>query len=210
MWPGVLVGLLVPAVIFAGNAVLPFTFTSGSPIRASEMNANFEALRAAINLGNSGTRLKYLTWRSPDGARLPVGGAYGFWDSQLRVECRPRFYGAAGLTGGRCLPIGQLDFFADPNCVQRATFPDGPIAFVLNETQDAGLSHDFAAADDGGVYRLGPVQSGQIYRQNRQGLPDGGFSISCVPEFGAPLQSYRLATVPVPITDFAEVQWVIE
>lgn len=212
MWPGILVSLLVPAVIFAGNAVLPFTFTSGSPIRASEMNANFEALRAAINLGNSGTRLKSPKWRSADGAQVPLTGFQtGWWDAQLKFECTPFFSVNGGRYGGRCLPNLTLEHFTDPNCVQGATRTYGMVFEILNFTQDAGLSNNFARADDGGVYRLGPVQSGQLYSRSYLGLPDGGVSVSCDPaNFGGSSPSFHSATVPVPITDFAEIQWVVE
>ncbi len=45
---GIVLALLVPAAVWAGDLVLPHVFAGGQPIRASEFNANFEALRAAI------------------------------------------------------------------------------------------------------------------------------------------------------------------
>lgn len=209
MWPGILVSLLVPAVIFAGNAVLPFTFTSGSPIRASEMNANFESLRAAINLGNSGTRLKQLAWRFSDGARFNLTGLDAmFWDSQMKVQCRPT---SVTVRSGRCLPNDQLEWFADPSCVQEAATPSGGIVAILNESQDAGLSYELARSMlDGGVYRLGPIQRGQLYQRTSYLLSDGGVTSSCGAKPGGASQSYQPATVPVPITDFVEFEWGVE
>lgn len=47
-WLGVLGAVFVPAIVVASVNV-PFTFTSGTPIRASEMNANIQALKTAID-----------------------------------------------------------------------------------------------------------------------------------------------------------------
>jgi type VI protein secretion system component Hcp len=47
-WLVALGAVFVPGVV-SGALSLPFTFTSGSPIRASEVNANFEALRAKLD-----------------------------------------------------------------------------------------------------------------------------------------------------------------
>jgi type VI protein secretion system component Hcp len=47
-WLVAVAAVFVPGVV-SGALSLPFTFTSGTPIRASEVNANFEALRAKLD-----------------------------------------------------------------------------------------------------------------------------------------------------------------
>jgi hypothetical protein len=69
----VLTGLLVPLVIWAGDAVLPNTFSPGTLIKSSELNANFEALRDAVNAKSAGTRLKTIRVSSSDGFAQEVG-----------------------------------------------------------------------------------------------------------------------------------------
>jgi hypothetical protein len=48
-WLGVAGALFVPAVAVAA-VTLPFTFTPGTPVRASEVNANFAALKEAVDV----------------------------------------------------------------------------------------------------------------------------------------------------------------
>lgn len=52
-WLVALGAVFVPAVV-TGALELPFTFKSGKPIKASEVNANFEALRAKIDALSGG------------------------------------------------------------------------------------------------------------------------------------------------------------
>jgi type VI protein secretion system component Hcp len=47
-WLVALAAVFVPGIV-TGALSLPFTFSAGSPIRASEVNANFEALRAQVD-----------------------------------------------------------------------------------------------------------------------------------------------------------------
>jgi type VI protein secretion system component Hcp len=49
-WLGVLGAVFVPAIVTAAVTV-PFTFSPGTPIRASEVNANFQTLQAALDGG---------------------------------------------------------------------------------------------------------------------------------------------------------------
>lgn len=45
--------LLLVSVVFAGSVAVPHTFTAGTPVVAADMNANFEAVRDAINDNDS-------------------------------------------------------------------------------------------------------------------------------------------------------------
>jgi type VI protein secretion system component Hcp len=53
-WLVALGGVFVPAIV-TGALKLPFTFQSGDPIKASEVNANFEALAAKIDAASGAT-----------------------------------------------------------------------------------------------------------------------------------------------------------
>jgi type VI protein secretion system component Hcp len=53
-WLGVLGAVFVPAIVM-GALELPFTFQSGSAIKASEVNANFEALAAKFDALSGGS-----------------------------------------------------------------------------------------------------------------------------------------------------------
>lgn len=47
-WLVALGAIFVPGLV-SGALTLPYSFTSGQPIRAVEVNANFEALRSRID-----------------------------------------------------------------------------------------------------------------------------------------------------------------
>jgi len=49
VWISVAVGLVIAGGAVAGNVTLPNTFQPNTPARASEMNANFTAVRTAVN-----------------------------------------------------------------------------------------------------------------------------------------------------------------
>ncbi len=41
--------MLVAAVVYAGNVTLPYAFTAGTTARAAEVNANFQAVKTAVD-----------------------------------------------------------------------------------------------------------------------------------------------------------------
>lgn len=117
---GIALGVLVPLIIWAGDLVLPHTFSAGGAIRADEMNANFAAVRAhASRAFMSGTRLKALGIKSADGTSVPIGpyaGAY-FWDAQLQTLCAP----SNSSPPFKCLPpTARLVVYLDAACTQPA------------------------------------------------------------------------------------------
>ena len=70
---GVLVSL--SATLLASNVTLPYSFTAGTPARASEMNANFAAVKTAIDDNNA--RLTVLESRVPAAGAVSVS-MHGF------------------------------------------------------------------------------------------------------------------------------------
>lgn len=194
---GILVAVLVPVVVWAGNLVLPFSFQAGSPIRASEMNANFAAVKQAVDdldarvsgtgagLLRSGSRLKMLTLEGPDGLSSPVAGQFssGFfwllWDSQLQTVCAAGLYSVAQ---DRCLPISSASpAYLESTCqTEVGAFPSSGIV-VDSFVGDAGVKQYLTSsmADGGLVIRELGAQSAaaaSVFNRNQYttGLPDGG------------------------------------
>ncbi len=112
---GITLGILVPVGVLASNLTLPFTFTAGTPIRASEVNANFAAIQTAVNSkldsseprARNGSRLQLLALRSADGMSVPLTVmepfSVPFFDSTLHTYCYPAIATDAVV---RCLPSG--------------------------------------------------------------------------------------------------------
>jgi hypothetical protein len=142
---GVATGVLVPLTLYAADAALPYVFTPGTPIRADQVNANFAALRDAVN-GKAdrselaagerpGTRLKpvRLSLSSEDGMRvhLPTGaagegGEEVFWDAALGIYCVPYPVDPERPTELTCVPAAQSsldEVYIDAACTQRAYAP---------------------------------------------------------------------------------------
>src|SRR4051812_30683206 len=104
-WLGIGLALLAPVVVAAANLSIPNTFTPGTPIRSSEVNANFAAVQSAVNskLDSSqatfigSARLAAFGYRTSDGATT----GWGFFDRTLGTNCSP-----APATDGtmRCMP----------------------------------------------------------------------------------------------------------
>lgn len=183
---GLLLGLLIPVVIWAANAALPFTFSSGGAIRASEVNANFTALRDAINAGSSGSRLKVIALRGADGftQEVPWNSQMPLWDSQLQISCHP--------SRGQCLPVYVAGlYFSDSSCATTVAGRDGNTADdvirALSESgADAGILEQprFAyQASSSAVtfFRLGGLYSGPTFSVTSVGLADGGSMQRCDP-----------------------------
>ncbi len=151
-------GLAVPVSIYTANATLPHTFSSGTPIRAEEVNANFTALRDAVNTKSdivqngavSGQRLKLVGMTSSDGARF-VSEDYTqnlLYDVALSMYCSPNdVLTSATTTEFLCLPAaysflrratddngsgGGPYVFADSTCNTRFYLVD-------NDVPPAGL-----------------------------------------------------------------------
>lgn len=134
---GVILGILVPLTIWAADVLLPHTFQSGGAIRASEVNANFEALRVAVNakaeasaVVGSGTRLRRLGFRMSDGT-TQVGGILSsgesvYFDTLQNRHCivRPSSLYLDSVGKMRCFPLAsggdlsasQINVFTDAQC----------------------------------------------------------------------------------------------
>lgn len=212
-----MLGLLIPVVIWAANAVLPFTFSSGGAIRASEINANFSALRDAVNAGSSGSRLKFFALRGADGSvfESPLGlGTFTFaWDSQLQISCTPR---RCGPDFACCAPITQAGLFSDSTCTQRVSVPSGSVLdFLSYFGADGGVEqYRFATQLDVqtgqlvGFVRLGAAQTGLVYSSTVQGLADGGQQLNCYQQ--APtVQTFYPVTGAEPASTFARLDAVL-
>ncbi len=184
-------GLLVPASIYAANATLPHTFSAGTPIRAQEVNANFTALRDAVNTkadtgqtgASSGQRLKLVGFTSSDGLRLPskyyTTTEDLLYDAILSMYCVPEHVPTAANTREYlCIPDSYSDtrqanngdegygstgyYFADANCNTRFYFAEG------NNVLPAGLPPaqryitDRDSNDIFHMYRLGQRVTGAV------------------------------------------------
>lgn len=168
-WLSCIAAVAVPSVIYAGTLTLPHLFTSGTPIMASEMNANFEAVKQAIaRTFSSGTRLRALILKSSDGVSLPASST--FWDSTMSTLCSPS---SAGPGTYRCLPYStgsqSTQHFADAACAQQVVIADGTnsllglpansYAMVRMSQSDGGFSNEVRATaaptQAAGYYSMG-------------------------------------------------------
>jgi hypothetical protein len=220
---GVMLGLLIPVVIWAANAVLPFAFSSGGAIRASEINANFSGLRDAINAGSSGSRLKVFALRGPDGSVFEssvvgVPGTNGggvAWDSQLQISCGLK---ACGPGFACCAPIARANVFSDSTCTQRVALVLSILDFFGQFGGDGGVEqYRFATQTDDqdqvqGFARLGAAQTGLIYVRAFQGLDDGGQQLTCQQTFvgqGQAQATFYPVTGAEPASTFARLDAVL-
>jgi|GEM_PF-4195163 hypothetical protein len=61
LWTSLVVGLVIAGGAFGANVTLPFVFQANSPARASEVNANFNAVKTAVD--DNQTQIGALTGR---------------------------------------------------------------------------------------------------------------------------------------------------
>lgn len=202
---GIALGVLVPLVIWAGDLVVPHTFTAGGPIRADEMNANFEAVRAAVNTkadrvdAGTAARLKVVQFRSTDGTTLPSSGVppFAYYDSQLSVYCSPELVGAKV----RCLPRDVLSgpFAAMSGAVELGnTYLDSsctqPVAWVRDRSTPVNLAAvdpkfiimRGSSADGGMVFNRvgGSVGLASTLYESRNPFSDCIEDVDCLPGLG--------------------------
>lgn len=186
-------GVLTPLLIWAGDVVLQHVFSAGDPIRASEVNANFEALRVATNTKadkqstvTSGSRLKRLGYRFADGTTEVATfsqGISGFYDAQLDLHCftMSTITDSAGKL--RCLPIPvwtlMASAYSDATCttpVQVATrvgtgsgfvtnSPGGLLAFGLEPLTPSDEAYVFSSGSSSAlrIYAKGGAHTGSVY-----------------------------------------------
>lgn len=220
---GVLFAVLLPLVVWAGNLVLPFSFQSGTPIRASEMNANFDSVKQAIDglegrvsssgggVVRSGIRLKLLTTESADGMSMPltVSGVPVYWDSQLETICYVQW---SPYSDTYCTPMSwAYSAFSDPACQNLVAAVTDTADFA---PESYGLDGGFrkyalinqGSTDGGAPYAEIGAASGaplQLYQSNRQFLSDGGYIDTC----SAQGNLGRIAPIlrNVPLADLARV-----
>ena len=217
----IVLGVLVPLAVVASNLSTPFTFTSGTPIKSADVNANFAAVQTAVNskadvtdvATKSGTRLKLLGLRSPDGMAMSISGfggsnGIGIYDSMLSMMCLPGI-ATDGLI--RCVPVplsfgGSDPFFSDTICTQ-VLFVDGPsngtIPGLPVPTAKYVTTNTFTV--DGGqgqaVYDT-TLYGGTVY-QNDFTIIDGGSPCKAIPSPGVPL---RQRTTLIPPGNLAQIQ----
>lgn len=149
--------LLVPAIV---AAAVPFTFTSGTPIRSSEVNANFAALDSRVASANGGTRWVNVPGGSVTVYSVPLSNAYRS-TANLSGLVMPALRSDGGVLWGfqpetgEVVPlVGAVSFtpalwFESTNCTGRPIIsglippPGGTIALidggVLARRPDAAL-----------------------------------------------------------------------
>ncbi len=85
IWTSVVVGLVIAAGAFADNVTLPNTFSAGTPAVAAQVNANFNAVKTAVD--DNHTRITALESKSPriiqKSASFNVDCSNGANESQL-------------------------------------------------------------------------------------------------------------------------------
>jgi len=130
---GAVAGVMVPLTIWAADAFIPHTFSAGTPIRAEEVNANFAALRDAVNSKadrgtaggggglTDGSRLKLVRLSSADGLSAPYlhdEEANVFYDTTLKGYCLMASFGPAASPQFRCEPPATDVLYTDSACTQ--------------------------------------------------------------------------------------------
>jgi hypothetical protein len=205
-------GVLVPVVVLASNLTLPYSFTPGTPIHASEVNANFAAVQAAVNskldadagVFRSGSRLVSFGFASTDGLRYPVSS---FFDTVLGAYCGP---GIATDSTLRCLPAATyaFSFFSDATCTTWLNVPTtNPSASYPSPTwRVPTATYVSTAPTDGGAgteIHNAVLFTGQVYTYgsyvNDAGVPMSG----CVPTTVTGQMLYTAGTI-VPPTNMAQ------
>jgi hypothetical protein len=131
-WVSCIAAIAVPSIIYAGNLTLPHLFSAGTPILASDMNENFDAVKQAIaRTSSSGTRLHAIGMKSSDGLSIPFGfaGEGTIWDSTELTACSlAQVVNAQSQVEYRCLPATSgagnngavAAVFLDAACTQKA------------------------------------------------------------------------------------------
>lgn len=209
-----LLALMTPLLIWGADLVIPHTFSAGGAIRAEEMNSNFDAVRASFNARGSGSRLKVLNLKGPDGFVQPFSyqGIPIAWDSQLQMSCM--------VAAGYCLPLAVLSGFSDAACtvpVARDSSSYAAGSWALYFGSDAGVfaeSFRYAYQNNPQVsyqvstfHRIGAPQTGMVYSSQSQTYSDGGTQTTCVPQ-GA--QKFYPVTGTEPESTFARVALSVE
>lgn len=153
---GLLLAVLMPLVVVAGN--LPYTFSSGSVIRASELNGNFEALAsqlATLITPKSGTRIEVYAHVGTDSSVSPR--YVGLYDRRLSTQCEVQRAEDGKL---RCLPsfliplVTSAFAFTDPTCTIRETRPLFRLPVQVNGsyTELPPTTGFYATLGNGSVY----------------------------------------------------------
>lgn len=156
-----LLALSTPLLIWAADVTLPHVFQAGGPIVADEMNANFAALRDAVNskadrssVVTSGTRLKRIGFRMSDGTTEDAtflffsgaGPSHVYFDATDNRHCFTASFLTDSQGKGRCFPFAgysiSTNYFSDPQCavpitsVARASpFPPTAAITLAGETR---------------------------------------------------------------------------
>ena len=161
---GLFAGLLVAVVTFAGEVNLPHTFQPNTKAKASEVNANFEAVRNAVNDNNNriqslentvsdhGTRLQDLeSFQSNiQGQSCSSGFVSGFGPGGT-LQCSANKYRSITILGSACYP-------GTPN----QHFGRGHFLYPLSTSSTSSIS----------AYCNIPLPEGSIVRQVKLSLYD--------------------------------------
>lgn len=153
---GLLLAVLMPLIVVAGN--LPYTFSSGSVIRASELNTNFESLAsqlATLITPKSGTRIEVYAHVGADSSVSPR--YVGLYDRRLGTQCEVQRAEDGKL---RCLPsyliplVTNAFAFTDPMCTLRETRPLFRLPVQVNGsfTELPPTTGFYATLGNGSVY----------------------------------------------------------
>ncbi|MDP1828044.1 MAG: hypothetical protein Q8L48_32515 [Archangium sp.] len=206
-----LLALMTPLLIWGADLVIPHTFSAGGAIRAEEMNSNFDAVRASFNAHGSGSRLKVMNLKGPDGFVQPFSyqGLPIAWDSQLQMSCM--------VAGGYCLPLAVVTGFSDAACtVPVAQQNSSTVGYYAQFyfRADAGAFAESSRYAYQSIYpqaptfhRVGAAQMGTVYSSQSQTYSDGGTQTTCNPQG---TQTFYPVTGTEPESTFARVVLSVE